>query len=211
MLSNGNMLDFFKIPDNRFIEGITGNTERFADDDPAQAEYGYISRTTAHIDYHGAIGTGYVQAGPDSGSQRFFHNDSLAGPGLHSCFDDGALFYIRCSRRNADNNPRLEKQGFANSPADKIPQHIFSVALLIGNDSPAEGMIRLDMLRGPPQHGLCLFANSHDTMTIRIKGDDSRFIDDNSLFPDIDNDIGRAQINGNITAKTSLPEKEWEE
>ena len=59
----------------------------------------------------------------------------------------------------------------------------------------------MDVARRPPDHSLSFAADGNDLIFHRIDGDDGRLIDDDALIFNEYNNVGRPQINGNITGK----------
>ena len=57
------------------------------------------------------------------------------------------------------------------------------------------------MPRRPPQHRLGFPADGDDLIRRLVDGDDRRLVDDDALMLDIDKDIRRTQVDGDIAAQ----------
>src|SRR5690606_25021129 len=58
-----------------------------------------------------------------------------------------------------------------------------------------------DIAGGPTDHSPCFLANSKNTFRLAFNRDDGRFVKDDAASLDVDENVGRPQINTDIFAK----------
>ncbi len=83
---------------------------------------------------------------------------------------------------------------------DEIVQHRLG-HLKFGDDPVPQRADGDDVGRRPPHHLFGLGADGENPTAIPLNGHPRGLVDDNSLAPDVDQGIGRAQVNANIQGK----------
>ena len=108
--------------DHGLVKLVARNLDRDRFHNSGQRDHRNVGGTAADVHHHMAVGLGDVNARADRGGQGLFDQIHPAGACLDAGVNDGTLFYLSDSRRNANDHTGL-KQAERGHLADELAQH----------------------------------------------------------------------------------------
>ena len=185
--------------DDRVIHLVAADARGFGIDDATERDNGDFRGAAANIDDHRACRLGHGQARADRGGHGLLDQVHLAGAGALRGFDDGALFHLGSAGRHADNHARADAEAAVMNLADEVFDHRFRY-IEIGDDAIAQGADGDDVPRRAAQHLLGFVADLEDGFLAAFHRDrhDGRLIQDDATVTDVNEGIGRTQIDTHI-------------
>ena len=186
------------VADERLIEFVPGDLDRFGHDHAAERDDRDVRRTAADVEDHMASGRGDVDPGTDGGSDRLLDEVGPFRARLCSRVHHGAFLHLRNAAWHADDDARLEDNGAAGF-FDKVLDHFLCDVVLRDDAVPQRTDCR-DVAGSAPQHHLRLPAEFQYFACIFIDSDDRGLLDDDPASLYVDENRSGAQIDANVLA-----------
>jgi hypothetical protein len=129
---------------------------------------------------------------------RLLDQARLARAGTHSRFLDRAFFHIGDAARNAENNATVGT-AVPVGLGEEATEHLFG-HLEIGDDPMSKRPQCPDPRRCPPDHPPRLVSDRVNVAGRLVDGDHRRLEEDDAFTANIDDGVGRAEVDGHIAA-----------
>ena len=145
------------------------------------------------------VGSLIGQAGADRGRHRLLDQTGPARAGVHGRVADGALLDLGHARRNAEEHagPRHHADPVVNL-ADEVGDHLLR-HVEVADDSVAERSDGDDARRRSTDHSLGLGADGQNLPGLGFQGDDAGLADDDAAVADLNQGVGRAQVDPDVS------------
>src|SRR3546814_682030 len=192
------------VGNDRFVELVAADAHGFRIDDAVERDHRDFRGATADVDDHRAARLADRDAGAERGGDRFFDHPDLARTGVFDRLADRAAFDLGRAVWHADHDAR-HRTGHAAflHLADEVLQHLLGDGV-VGNDAVTQRAHRADVGRCATEHLLGFDADRLDLLgatRIHADRDHRRFIQDDAFVANVDEGIGRAQIDGQVIDK----------
>ena len=141
------------------------------------------------------------QPGADRRRHRLLDQAGPAGAGVEGGVADGALLDLGHAGRDAEQHPRPRDQ------ADPVVHLVHEVLdhllgdVEVADDAVAERADRDDRGGRPADHPLGLGADGEDALGLGVDGDDRRLGDDDPAVADVDERVGRAEVDPDVAGE----------
>src|SRR5215212_2468023 len=184
---------------DRLVDAIAADAEGCRDDDATERDHGHLGGPAADVDHHVPGRPRDRHVGADGRSERLFDQVGLARTGLEGGVLHGPLLDRGDAGRHGDHHrgagePDLHPA--AHGLVDEEPEHRLGDDV-VGDDPVLHRADRVDVPRGAPDHLAGILADGADPAVV-IDGDHRGLLDDDALALDVDEDVGRAEIDADI-------------
>ena len=135
----------------------------------------------------------------DRGGHRFFDEVDFAGAGVFGGFAHGAAFDFRDARGDGDEDAWVRAAAFVHL-ADEVAEHCFG-DFKVGDDAVLEWADRDDVAGRAAEHAFGIVADGEDFVGTGLHGDDRRFAQDDAVVLHIDECVGGAEVDADVTGE----------
>jgi hypothetical protein len=149
------------------------------------------------------VGSVMGRSRADGRGHGLFDEKHLPGAGGFGRFAHRPLFHLGDARRHSDDDARPDEGSPVVHLVDEVAQHGLG-HFEIGNDTVAHGPDGHDIARGAAEHVLGFQSHGQHTVfrsVVRSHGDHGGFAENDALAFDINQGVGRSQVNGQIAGK----------
>src|ERR1035437_4599172 len=190
---------------DRFVDLVSADAKAGRDHDRAQGDDRDLTRAAADVDDHRAGRAADRHVCTDGSRHRLFDEVCLRGARLESRVTDGALLDAGHACRDADHDLRLAPAEAATllHSMDKVVQESFGDHV-VGNDAVSHRPDGLDVAGRTADHLAGLFADRHDVVLV-VDGDYGGFLHNDAVALDVNDDVGRAQVDTDLHACGCVP------
>ena len=190
------------VGDDGFVHLVTADADAGGIGKAAQAEHRNFGGAAADIDDHAADRLGDRHTGADRRRHRLLDQIDLGRAGVVGGIADGAFFDASRSRWHADDDFREARQFRRVDLGDEIFDHLLG-DVDIGDDAIAQRPDAFDVARRLAHHHLGFVANGlyRARAANGLDGDDRRLVQHDTAAADIDQRVGRPQIDCHILAE----------
>jgi CheY-like chemotaxis protein len=122
---------------------------------------------------------------------------AIAGAGHPRRVAHRALLDLRDLGWDGEHDAWMDQALTAMDLPDEVVQHLLR-DIEVGDDPVSQGTEDADRARGPAQHGLGLLADCQQRVIGLADGHDRGLVEDNALAADVDERVGRAEIDGEV-------------
>src|SRR6185369_9348243 len=195
----------FYVLDDSLVHLVAADTYGLGIDDSRERNDRHLRSPAPDIDYHIAGCLGNRESCPNCGSHRLLDKIDFPGAGRLCRLLDRTFLHLGYAGRDADDYPRPYQSLSVMHLVNKVPEHLFGNVevcdhpVLHGTDSG-------DIARGTAEHLLCFHPYGKNLLLAVIQllyGHDRRFTDHDPLPFQVDESIGRAQVDRKVIGKHS--------
>ena len=140
------------------------------------------------------------QPPPVGRGPRLGDGDDVARAGVHGGVLHRALLHLGDAGGDRDDDAGADAQGVVVHLADEVTEHGLR-DIEVRDDAILHGTDGGDVAGGAPQHAFGLVPNGADLAGGGVKGDDGRFTQDDATVLQVDESVGRAQIDADVVGE----------
>ena len=188
------------IGDDSLVHLVTTHAHAGGIGQAAQGQHRHLGGAPADIDHHRAHRLGYRHVGTNGGGHGLKDEIDLAGAGIAGGIANGAALDTGAARGHADDDFRIAEQALlAMHLADEMLDH-FLGDFDVGDDAVAQGADGLDIVGSLAHHHLGVIAHRPHGLVAAdgFNGHHGRLVEHDAAILNIDEGIGRAQIDGHV-------------
>jgi hypothetical protein len=185
-----------------FVEAVATDARAGRVHDAVQREHGDFGGAAADVEHHRAARLVHGQARADRRRHGLTNYLHAARAGAFGRLLDGAAFDLRRTDRHAHQHARRRfEHAVAVHLADEVLQHLLGVGE-VGDHAVLHRSHRVDVAGRSTQHVLGLGADGDDdlatTCLVVLHRDNRRLVEHDALVADVNEGIGRSQIDRQI-------------
>ncbi len=187
--------------DDALVEFIAGDADAAAKNDAAERDDGDLGGAAADVDDHVAGRFLHGQADADRRGHRFLHEIDVARAGVDGRILDRALFDFGDAGGHGDDDARTALPAAAVADlVDEGLEHRLG-DFEIGDDAILHRTDGDDVAGRAAEHALGFVADGQDAFGTGFDGDDGGFAQDDAAIADIDEGVGRAEIDADVVGE----------
>ena len=190
---------------DRITDLISGDADGFTQHRAAQAEHRHLGGAPPDVHDHRADRFGHRQTGTDGGSHRLIDQMHLAGAG-HARLAHGTTFNTGDAAGDAHHQTRRHDAAAFIALGDEGLEHLLG-CIEIRDHAIAQGTHRTDVARRAAQHQLGFITHRHGDATLEIEGNHRGLLQHNPLAGDVDQRVGRAQVDADVAGQLKTTEE----
>ena len=196
------------VGDDRLVELVPPDADRQGGHDAAEGDDGDLGGAAADVDDHVARRLVDGQTGADGRRHRLL--DDVGGPG--ACRDGGLLhgplLHPGDAGGDADHDPGLGEHPPLVHLLDEVAEHLLG-DVEVGDHAVLEGPDGEDVAGGPADHPLGLRPDRQDGPGLGVDRHDRRLVEHGPAPPDVDEGVGRAEVDGHVPPHELKRSIEW--
>ena len=191
------------VRDDVLVQLITADADAARDHDAAEADDSDLRGAATDVHDEAAGGLADGQAGTDGRRHGLLDESRPAGTSVECRVPDGALFHFRDARRDAQQHPGPRDQAH---PVVHLLHEVLDHLLrdIEVADDPIPEWPHGDDARGrPADHPLGLGTDLQHLLGARIDGDHAGLADDDAPAPNVDQGVGRPEIDTDVAGEAA--------
>ena len=206
LLADGQVVLALHVRDDRLVHLVAADAHALRVDDAGERDDGDLGRAAADVDDHVAARLGDGQARADGRRHGLLDQVDLARAGALGALLHRALLDLGDAEGHADDDARLHQRAPVVRAGDEVAQHRLG-DLEVGDDAVAQRADRLDVARRAAEHLLGLAADGEHLLAaarVALHRDDRGLARDDALALDVDERVGRPEIDREIVREQAV-------
>ena len=183
--------------DDRVVDLVAAQSQGLGVDDAAEADDRDVRRAASDVDHHARSGVVDRQVGADSGCHRLLDDIDPPCARPRRGILERTPFDARHLTRHADDHPRTD-QPRGPDLVDEVAQHPLS-HVGIGDDPVLQRADRVDVSGRAAEHLSGRSTRGNQAAGAGLDGDDGRLIEHDPVAAFVDQGVGGAQVNGEVS------------